>query len=57
MTKEQKTEEKYTLQQLCQSKRYAGRQDLLMALLLSDKTYSISETDTLIQKFMKGKVG
>lgn len=56
MTKEQKAEEKYTLQQLCQSKRYAGRQDLLMALLLPDKTYSISEADTLIQKFMKGKV-
>lgn len=46
----------YTKEQLASSKRYANRRDLLSALLESGKTYTLTEVDALINKFMKGAV-
>ena len=49
-------EPKFTKEQLMSSKTYANRKDLLGVLLSDAETYSISEVDKLIDKFMKGKV-
>ena len=46
----------YTKEQLAASRRYANRRDLIMALLENGKTYTLEETDSLIAKYMKGKV-
>lgn len=37
-------------------KRYAGRVDLLTALLEDKREYTLTEADSLIQNFMKGRV-
>lgn len=50
------TETKYTAGQLKASGRYRGKRDLLDALLKEDKTYTFTEVEELIEKFMKGKV-
>lgn len=50
------TETAFTKAQILASKKYANRQDILNALLVDDKTYSLTEVDALIEKFMKGKV-
>lgn len=50
------TETKYTAGQLKVSVRYRGHRDLLDALLKEDKTYTFTEVEELIEKFMKGKV-
>jgi hypothetical protein len=47
---------KFTKEQLLQSKRYIDRTDLLNVLLEADKSYSLEEVDGLIEDFMKGKV-
>lgn len=46
----------YTKEQLAASKRYANRRDIISALLVDGKTYTLNEVDELIEKFMKGKV-
>lgn len=46
----------YTKEQLAASQRYANRQDLINALLVPDKTYTLDEVEALIEKTMKGKV-
>ncbi len=50
------TETVFTKAQIIASKKYSNRQDILNALLVDDKNYSLSEVDALIDKFMKGKV-
>jgi hypothetical protein len=47
---------KFTKEQLVQSKRYIDRTDLLNVLLQTDRSYSLEEVDGLIDDFMKGKV-
>jgi hypothetical protein len=47
---------KFTKEQLVQSKRYMDRIDLLNVLLQTDKSYSLEEVDDLMNNFMKGKV-
>lgn len=37
-------------------KRYANRVDLLTALLNDDREYSLVEVDSMLEKFMKGRV-
>jgi len=37
-------------------KRYAGRRDILGALLADDKFYTLAEVDAKLEKFLKGKV-
>ncbi len=46
----------YTKEQLLASKRYANRRDVISVLLEDGKTYTSTEVDALIEKFMKGKV-
>lgn len=55
---EKKTTEavKFTKTQLLNSKKYAGKRDLISALLADDKTYTTEEVDALIEKYLKGTV-
>ena len=47
---------KYSKEQLIGSERYMRYRDLLGALLKDGKSYTLKETDALLQKYMKGKV-
>ena len=55
---EKKTTEtvKFTKAQFFNSKKYAGKQDLISALLADNKTYTTAEVDELIEKYLKGTV-
>ncbi len=46
----------FTKDQLLLSNKYAEKKDLLNALLADDKSYSLQETDDIINIFLKGKV-
>lgn len=46
----------FSKEQLLASKRYSGQRDLVNTLLADDKMYSFEEVDSMINKFMKGKV-
>lgn len=46
----------YTREQIMSSQRYANRRDLVSVLLENGKTYTLTEVDALINKFMKGAV-
>jgi len=48
--------QKFSKEQLIRSTRFAGRRDLLGALLKEDKRYSVEEAETAIEHYMKGKV-
>lgn len=50
------TERKFSRDQILSSARYAGRRDLMSALLDAGRKYTKREVDELIDKFMKGKV-
>lgn len=43
-------------QELLQAEYYRGKKDLVSALLEDGRKYSLKEVDTVIDKFMKGKV-
>ncbi len=43
-------------EQITYSNKYSDKKDILSTLLQEDKTYSFSEVDTMISKFMKGVV-
>lgn len=51
-----KKEPKFTKEQLIKSKMYRHQIDILKIVLEEDKTYSIPETDKLINDFLKRKV-
>ena len=57
---ETKTETKqeilFTKEQILASNKYANRRDVLGAILSDDKTYTFEKVDSLLEKFMKGKV-
>lgn len=46
----------FTKAQLLASQKYAGRRDVLEALLDGEKTYTTAEADAVIEKFMNGRV-
>ena len=46
----------FTKQQLLKSKKYAEKKDLLSALLVDDRSYSMAEVEEILNKFLKGKV-
>lgn len=50
------TEDKYTKNQIINSKTYVNNRDLLNALLSDNKTYSKSQVNEIIENFKKGKV-
>jgi len=51
-----KEEPKFTKEQLIKSKMYRHQIDILKVVLEENKTYSIPETDKLINDFLKRKV-
>lgn len=48
--------QKYPATDLIKSEKYAGVKDILSALLDKTKSYSIEETDKIIEKFKKTRV-
>ena len=54
--KKEKPVEKKTKSQLVNSKSYLDHVDLLNALLDDNETYSLSEVNEKIEKYLKGKV-
>lgn len=46
----------YTRDQLAASRRYAGRRDLVRALLEDGRRYTLAEADGKIEAFRKGGV-
>ena len=53
---ETKQEAVFTKEQILASKKYLNRRDVLGAILSDGKTYTLEQVDTLLEKFMKGKV-
>lgn len=46
----------FTKGQILASKKYANRRDVLGAILSDDGKYTFEKVDSLLEKFMKGKV-
>lgn len=53
---EKKQESKFTKGQILASKKYANRRDVLGVILIDEKQYTFEQVDSLLEKFMKGKV-
>lgn len=51
-----KKELNFTKEQILSSAKYSNRRDALNVVLSSDKTYTHEQVDSLLNKFMKGKV-
>lgn len=49
-------EEKYTKEQIVNSKTFINNRDLLNAVLKENKKYTKIEIDEIIKNYMKGKV-
>lgn len=47
---------RFTKAQLTASDKYAGRKDLIGALLDNNTEYTVEQADELIEKYLKGKV-
>lgn len=60
MAKEKKVEtiieDRFTKQQIVNSKKFKDNVDLLNALLKDDKLYTLEEVNKTIEDFRKGKV-
>ena len=54
--KEIQQESKFTKEQILASKKYSNRRDALVAILYDNKSYTLEQVDSLLEKFMKGKV-
>lgn len=52
----EKRENRFSRDQLLASERFREKRDLLGALLLEGRRYTISNVEGLIEKYMKGKV-
>lgn len=50
------TQSAFTKQQLARSAKFAARRDLLNALLEEDKSYSESEVNEILDRYLKGRV-
>lgn len=46
----------FTKEQILASKKYSNRRDVLGAILTDNKGYTLEQVDSLLEKFMKGKV-
>ena len=55
-TKSEKQEVMFTKEQILASNKYANRRDVLGAILSDDDKYTFEKVDSLLEKFMKGKV-
>ena len=47
---------KFTKSQLIKSKKFAGKADVLNALLSDDEFYTIGNAEGIVEKYLKGKV-
>lgn len=56
VNKNNKTEKRFNKQQMLISEQFANQRDLLEALLENNKSYTLSEVDNMIKKYMKGQV-
>lgn len=54
--KEEKQEIKFSKEQILASSKYANRRDVLGAILSDNDTYTLEKVDSLLDKFLKGKV-
>ena len=52
----QETVSSYTKEQILGSKKYKDRRDILGVLLTDGAEYTLEKVDSLLEKFMKGKV-
>nr|DAM62223.1 MAG TPA: hypothetical protein [Caudoviricetes sp.] len=55
-TKTTEAVDKFTKQQLAESKRFKKKRDLLEALLEDNEEYTIAEADALIDGYLRKKV-
>ena len=46
----------FTKEQILKSKKYANRRDALGVILKNNEEYTVEKVDSLLAKFMKGKV-
>lgn len=53
---ETKQESMFTKEQILASKKYANRKDVCKTVIPDDFCGTLKEVDTLVDKFMKGKV-
>lgn len=53
---ETKQEVLFTKEQILASKKYLNRRDVLVAILSDNKSYTLEQVNSLLEKFMKGKV-
>lgn len=54
--KQEKQEVLFTKEQILASNKYSNRRDVLGAILADGNTYTFEKVDSLLEKFMKGKV-
>ena len=47
---------KFSKEQLVNSKKFSGKQDLLNTILEDDKQYTLDEVVSMVEKYLKGKV-
>lgn len=47
---------KFSKEQILASMKYSNRRDVLVAILDDNKSYTLEQVDSLVDKFMKGKV-
>ncbi len=55
-TVEKKEKLAFTKEAILASKKYANRRDVLGAILKDGESYTTEQVETLLAKFMKGKV-
>lgn len=46
----------FSKEQLLAAERFQGRKDIVNALLLPDKQYTVEAVEQMIEKYMKGQV-
>ena len=46
----------YTKEQILASNKYKNRRDAVGVILADGKSYTLDQVDSLLEKFMKGKV-
>ena len=54
--KKETAEAKFSKAQLIKSKKFAGKADVLNALLSDDEFYTIGNAEGIVEKYLKGKV-
>ena len=52
----EKTENKFSKEQLAASERFRDRRDIVEALLVTGEMYTVKAVEEKIEKYMKGKV-